>query len=82
MTINEDSARRIVERFQNAEPDGRYKQPRAVSRRELVGSLYEAIMAKRRAGYSFEGIASQLEELGAMRHRKNKGTRRRSWTLQ
>ena len=65
MTLNEDAARNIADQFLKAEPDARYKQARPVSSRELVNSMYESIMAKRKAGYTFEGIAALLKSLGA-----------------
>ena len=65
MTFDEEFARRFAEQFQDEDPDVQYKRPRSVSRRDLVAASYEAIIAKRRAGYSFEGIAAHFAKLGA-----------------
>ena len=64
MFIDEVFAQRFVERFAAEDPDPRYKQVRPISRRELVARSYGKLVAKRRAGYSYEGIAAQFTTLG------------------
>jgi hypothetical protein len=62
--FDEEFARRFAERLEAEEPDPRYKRGRQVTRRELVASSYAVIMARRRAGFTLQGIAAQCEALG------------------
>lgn len=61
--LTEEFARRFAERLAAEDPEPQYRRERAVSRREIVSQSYETIMRKRRAGYSFEGIASNSPHL-------------------
>lgn len=65
MAFDVEFAERFAERFKRENPDERYKRKRTVTRRDLVAASYEDIIAKRKAGYSFEGIAAHFEQLGA-----------------
>jgi hypothetical protein len=65
MAFDETFFRKLTEQFRAQAPDERYKVARNISRRELVARLHDDIIAKRKAGYSLEGIAAQFEELGA-----------------
>jgi hypothetical protein len=62
--LTEEFARRFAERLAAEDPEPQYKRARPLSRREIVSQSYETIMRKRRAGYSFEGIAIQFAALG------------------
>lgn len=64
MTFDEDFARRLAAQLEAEDPDPRFKRSRSLSRRELVAHSYEVLTAKRRAGYTLEGLTAQLEALG------------------
>lgn len=63
--IDEAFAARFLERFEREDPDARYKRERRITRRDLVARSYNAIVAKRNAGFTFEGIAAHFANLGA-----------------
>lgn len=65
MAFDADFAEHFAERFKAEDPDAQYKRQRTVTRRDLVAATYDDIMAKRKAGYSFEGIAAHFAKLGA-----------------
>ena len=65
MSFDTEFAEQLTARFREGNPDDKYKRKPVVSRRELVATLYEDIMAKRSAGYSVEGIAAYFGTLGA-----------------
>lgn len=64
MTFDEDFALRLAAQLEAEDPDPSFKRSRSLSRRQLVAKSYDILTAKRRAGYSLEGIAAQLETLG------------------
>lgn len=64
MTFDEDFALRLAAHLESEDPDPRFKRARSVSRRELIANSYEVLMAKRRAGYSLDGLAAQIAAFG------------------